>query len=815
MRRLRAYFKAPLDSTDVLALLLGACAGAVWLLLFQADVAYADNCLAYVKEVKNFVSIPNDLLEDCMRTGVVQAAVTGAVGAIGGGMIAVAVTNALKGGGETAPQAHRPKATEPTAPPEETDVRVNDRRDNPFDPSDEEKRRKWEKDKVVWDPRELGWRLPRPNEVPTGDDTSRRTPDSTPPRGPTPEDIADIEAKRKKLEDIRKRLDDVPDGDRRKWAQGVIDRASKPNADGTPTGNLDDIDRTIRDFVEREKGNTTWGKIKDGVSEVVAFKEDFNKGVTKDLREIQKDVGDAVQKGIDKAADVAVDIVDANAGDRAARDRMDDRKKAILDAGDQVVNVVGKVVQSGIDTAADLAVDVVDNRARGIRKTGSDAWEATKGVVKDLADPAIRKDAMDGTFDDLLNPAKVEEAARKVPGLGKLIDATDGKRSATDRLVDGLLGAAELAGTADTLVTAGTLAKGLGGAAVRQGGKVLRGAAGIAENLIDDAARVVARNADDALRVVERNVDDAIRAGSGAVDDVAKVANKPAGSRARHLADEIDLGEARALSPEEMKKAAGEIDKEIEAVGKKAVTKVYPDALAPDAGNVAERTKKVQDALRKRGIREDLVKRIEYEPVADFERALEPGKHQTAGHVTPNLKELPTGKVHHPAFEQWDPHAQEWVKRSEIEQARVAEHELEHTLQVDRARTQAAKGGPLKNHYNAQGELTAEGFLYNEREAHIADLDRMLKVRSNALEQARRNPADAQKWLNVAEDANKQASHSKASLEVYGASAERALGQPVTLPDGRVVAGPRAYDPAKIPQRFPNALPGSTDVTLP
>ncbi len=815
MRRLFARYDLHIDSADVFPLLLGAFAGAVWLLLVQADVAYADNCLAYVKEVKNFVSIPNDLLEDCMRTGVVQAAVTGAVGAIGGGMIAVAVTNALKGTGEAEREAPKPRVPVPAEPSEAPDVRENERKDNPFDPSADEKRRKWEKDKVVWDPRELGWRLPRPNEVPTGDDPSRRMPDTTAPRGPTPDEIADIEAKRNKLEDIRKRLDDVPDGDRRKWAQGVIDRASKPNADGTPTGNLDDIDRTIRDFVEREKGNTTWSKIKDGVQEVIDFKDDFNKGVKKDLDEIRKDVGDAVQKGIDKAADVAVDIVDANAGNRDARDRMDDRKKAILDAGEQVVDVVGKVVQSGIDTAADLAVDVVDNRARGIRKSGSDAWEATKGVVKDLADPAIRKDAMDGTFDDLLDPAKVEEAARKVPGLGKLIDATDGKRRATERLVDGLLGAAELAGTADTVVTTGTLVKGVGGAAVRQGGKLLGGAVGVAENLLDDAARVIARNADDAARVVERNVDDVIRAGSGVADDVAKSSSKPTTSRARHLADEIDLGDARALSPEEMRQAVGDLDKEIEAVGKKAAPKVYPDALAPDAGDVAERTKKVQEALRKKGIREDLVKRIEYEPVADFERGLEPGKHQTAGHVTPNLNEQATGKVHHPAFEQWDQHAQEWVKRSELEQARVAEHELGHTMQLDQARTQATKGGPLRNHFNAQGELTPEGFLYNEREQHLADLDRMLKVRSNALDQARRNPADAQKWLNLAEDANKQASHSKASLEVYGASAERALGQPVTLPDGSVVAGPKAYDPAKIPQGFPNALPGSDNVTLP
>lgn len=80
--------------------LLGGAAGAVWMLLFVGDVAHADDCLRYVRKVQNFIQIPKDLLEDCMRTGIVQAILTGALGTAGGGLIAVAVINAIKSGGE-------------------------------------------------------------------------------------------------------------------------------------------------------------------------------------------------------------------------------------------------------------------------------------------------------------------------------------------------------------------------------------------------------------------------------------------------------------------------------------------------------------------------------------------------------------------------------------------------------------------------------------------------------------------------------------------------------------------------------------------
>src|SRR5688572_15377039 len=84
-------------SGEMIPLVLGGIAGAAWMLVFFGDIAHADDCLRYVKEVKNFVAIPKDLLEDCMRTGSVQAIITAILGASGGGMIAIAVNKGLKG----------------------------------------------------------------------------------------------------------------------------------------------------------------------------------------------------------------------------------------------------------------------------------------------------------------------------------------------------------------------------------------------------------------------------------------------------------------------------------------------------------------------------------------------------------------------------------------------------------------------------------------------------------------------------------------------------------------------------------------------
>ena len=72
-----------------------AVTGAWWLLAY-AESAYADDCLAYVNKASNLVSIPKGVLEDCMRTGSVQAVITAAIATVGGGLIATKVATAIR-----------------------------------------------------------------------------------------------------------------------------------------------------------------------------------------------------------------------------------------------------------------------------------------------------------------------------------------------------------------------------------------------------------------------------------------------------------------------------------------------------------------------------------------------------------------------------------------------------------------------------------------------------------------------------------------------------------------------------------------------
>ena len=92
------------EGRDLVPVLVGGIVGALWMLVFSADAAYGDDCLQYVRRVSNFVNIPKGLLEDCMRTASVQAAVTGAIASVGGGVMATAIAKALAEAAAASPE---------------------------------------------------------------------------------------------------------------------------------------------------------------------------------------------------------------------------------------------------------------------------------------------------------------------------------------------------------------------------------------------------------------------------------------------------------------------------------------------------------------------------------------------------------------------------------------------------------------------------------------------------------------------------------------------------------------------------------------
>ena len=87
----------PVVAEPVWRLLLGGLVGAIWALVFWHAPAWANDCAQYVQDPSNFTGNMQGLIEDCMRTGYVQAIATLIIGGIGGGVMARGVTNVLRG----------------------------------------------------------------------------------------------------------------------------------------------------------------------------------------------------------------------------------------------------------------------------------------------------------------------------------------------------------------------------------------------------------------------------------------------------------------------------------------------------------------------------------------------------------------------------------------------------------------------------------------------------------------------------------------------------------------------------------------------
>jgi hypothetical protein len=162
-----------------------AASEAVWFALVLARMAQANDCIDYVKNVKNFVGVPKGLIEDCMRTGWVQAAATGVVALAGGSAIALGISKALKGA-QNGGSVVNPSQTEGG-----TD---GGQRPNVFDPPTEEQQRMWKTQHVIWDPTTLSYRQPKPGEYPPPDNPPENPPpyQKQTPRSQVPPDCLEL-----------------------------------------------------------------------------------------------------------------------------------------------------------------------------------------------------------------------------------------------------------------------------------------------------------------------------------------------------------------------------------------------------------------------------------------------------------------------------------------------------------------------------------------------------------------------------------------------------------------------------------------------
>lgn len=125
----------------------------------------------------------------------------------------------------------------------------------------------------------------------------------------------------------------------------------------------------------------------------------------------------------------------------------------------------------------------------------------------------------------------------------------------------------------------------------------------------------------------------------------------------------------------------------------------------------------VRNLLRDKGVRENLVRRVDYSPGPPAA-----GGKVKFGETFPG--ESPTAAVYDAAFREG---------RTSVES--TAFHELEHVQQLDQRLVQAAPGGPLEGTMRG-GRPTATGNRQMELEARMHELDRNLRTRNDALGQA-------------------------------------------------------------------------------
>ena len=221
---------------------------------------------------------------------------------------------------------------------------------------------------------------------------------------------------------------------------------------------------------------------------------------------------------------------------------------------------------------------------------------------------------------------------------------------------------------------------------------------------------------------------------------------------------------------QEWKKLQGQID-DLEQQGRGAGSQLGAGARASEQAEASEaaarakaeaRTEIAKDVLSEEKYKQKLIDRMGYSP-----EGINPG---SAGSTVTELDKEPTSELHDLAYEK-ELRTGEKVEISRDKTKAVALHEADHMMQMDQAKTQA-RGGPLKDLFDAQGKLTTKGEFsgawYYEREALVKELDRNLELRQKYIEQAaavaKENPAKQMELLKKAKDADEMARLAKNQL---------------------------------------------------
>jgi hypothetical protein len=603
-----------------------------------------------------------------------------------------------------------------------------------------------------------------------GDDEEEpEEPDRAPePEGPTPEEIeAANQRKRDRLHDIIKSLAGMEDIDKRNRLIGIVRNAAQVDDKGIPQGDLDRIATMVHNQMHPDEPLGTMG-------EIVEQTKDFVKGVGEDVR----DLGAA---GADLVKGAARDIKDLATDPEFSKDFWDGTHDTVTKGA----NAIDKGVKAGVQFGKDLARDIkdlatdqefandfwdsanqnLDKATDKIKKVAGEAVEIGKDV---LNDPSILGETLGGTLDDLQDPDKVADAIRKgVPGGGRLLDAMDKNRPVTERLRDGLLGAAEWAGAADNVADAAELIKGgtrLIGNLGSELGEKLAG-------LSDDLAGKAVKNADNLIEDAAAAA--APRLGKEAAEDAGSIAGRSSkgiveeGAIAPGVIDKADEAAAAGRTAREAGDSADDILKAGDDAGSPPSRRPgTPESQTPPPQGATERGTHVRNTLREEGYREDLVNRVGYEP------SHASGNKNILGSTRGTGQEAEAA-IHSGAFDEGPTSLRSTTK-----------HEVDHILQHGQLETQAAPHGPKADWVDDQGKWTPKGREMAEMEVRMQELDRNLVTRDNAIRRAGANPADKSTWPQEALDADKEVGGARKWLEDHNVGKKTTPDAPAVEPEG-------------------------------
>ena len=298
--------------------------------------------------------------------------------------------------------------------------------------------------------------------------------------------------------------------DTRNQLIGIVKNSAQVDAKGVPQGKLDAILAMVKNQMNPDQPIST-------LESVLEQTADFVKGVGKDVKDLGAAAGEAVKDIASGVKQAAQDVV---ANPNLIKDTWEITWDNAYEGTEKVGNVIKEIVDDPL-----LIKDLWDVTKEKITGEVDRVTNEVAAAVKDVAnDPSILWDTTKGSWNDLQDGDKVEQAIRNgVPGGASLLDAATSKTSKpiTERLYNGLKGAAELALAADGVESALEMGGKLAGRVIGEAAEATAGATKLVGAGVKAGERAAAEEIAVGVKTGERTVAEEVGAGVKAGEKTA------------------------------------------------------------------------------------------------------------------------------------------------------------------------------------------------------------------------------------------------------------------------------------------------------